>query len=137
MAKLTPEAHAEACQLARMGVPQTTIAQRIGVDRATVWRWVCKGASDPSGTIYSDFSRDFTRAQSDAQIRLLAKVQKAADADPKYATWLLERLYPNEFGSAARVAVHVEQPSMPVIDASVTVRQLEAELEALDGEAND
>ncbi len=126
--ELTRDMAIEICAFAKMAVPQTTIAMHVGIDRTTLHRWVARGLTEDDGLL-ADFARDFRKAQAEAQTLLHNRIYTSDD--PKCTMWMLERLYPQQYGKSIEVVM--EQPSAPVIDASVTVRELEAELEALDG----
>ena len=99
--ELTPEDHALACKLAGLAIPDETIANKLGIDAAILRRWISKGKAE-SKSPYAAFEEEFRKAKGDAQIRLLARVHKAAEEDARAAQWLLERLWPEQYGAGRK-----------------------------------
>jgi hypothetical protein len=104
--KLTPALQERIVKLVREGNYPETAAQSEGVDRATYYRWMDKGAQDgPEASTYRDFRDAVTRARATAQRKMLAHVAKAAPKDPENARWYLERTAPDLFGRRDKLVV--------------------------------
>ena len=97
---LTPQLQRCICKLLEQGLSVKTVCGDRGIGERTYYDW-CQ--TNPA------FSAACARARARTKIKLVAIIQQAAKRDPKNAQWLLERMYPDEFGRA--VAREPEQPS--------------------------
>jgi transposase-like protein len=115
--KLTPALQERIVRAVREGNYPETAAQAEGVDRATYYRWMDKGAKVAGGNDaasakaeaearpYRDFRDAVTRARATAQRKMLGYVAKAAPKDPENARWYLERTAPDLFGRRDKLVV--------------------------------
>lgn len=95
---LGPEVMQEVFKLAKLGVPFGIIADAIGLHKLIFYKWLAKG--DKGIEPYASFARDLRKARSEAAIRCLTGIQKAA-VTPRginAAMFYLERQHPSEFG---------------------------------------
>lgn len=110
--KLTPEAHAAIVADVERGNFAETAAQLAGIDRATFFRWMDRGArsaaDDPDGAIYRDFRAAVTRARAKAEADAVQEIRNGF-ADPKTgaerAQWYLERAHNDRWGRREKVTV--------------------------------
>lgn len=86
-------------QAVRGGNYLTTSAAFAGISYTTLRRWILK-ADDPNAPPeYVVFKEELEKAQADAQVAALAKIQKAASEGAwQAAAWYLERSRPAEWG---------------------------------------
>jgi hypothetical protein len=82
-----------------------------GIGTSTYHSWIARGENGEKG--YAEFSASCARARAKAKQKLTDIILKAAPRDPKLACWLLERLYPNEYGRVERDEVQGLQPPAP------------------------
>lgn len=121
--------------LAASGTPIMSIADLLGISRISIHRWVSLGEQEPDGP-YGEFSRALRRARTEYQERLRGVIDDAAASDPKWASWLLEKHFPSQYGRGAQVEVHNHAATerVEVIDvSSKSLAELEAELEESEG----
>lgn len=63
---------------------------------------------DAREMLFARFYDDLRSAESNTKVYLLGLLQRAAKADWKSGAWLLERLYPSEFGKRSEVDLRAE-----------------------------
>ena len=103
--KLTPEVQDKIVNALRGGNYQETAAQFAGIDEATFYRWMERGASEDEG-IYCEFRKAVERAKSQAEVRDLALIDKAAqNGSWQAAAWKLERKFPQKWGRVNRTEI--------------------------------
>lgn len=96
--KLTPETQLRIVQGISMGATYEHAAQYGGIAYNTFNEWMKKGEAARSGK-YRDFYEAVKKAEGQAVIGWLAKIEKAAsDGTWQAAAWKLERRYPKEYG---------------------------------------
>jgi len=96
--KFNEETTTKIVQALRMGATYELAAKFAGITYQTFNEWRKKGASAKSGA-YFDFVNAVERAEGEAAIGWLAKIEKAAnDGNWQAAAWKLERRYPDEYG---------------------------------------
>lgn len=121
--------------LAGSGTPLSTIADLLGLSRASLHRWIAIGRDEPDSP-YGQLSRDILKARAEHQLTLRNVIDKAATEDPKWAAFLLEKHFPSQYGRGAQVEVHnhAAPERVEVIDvSSKSLAELEAELEESEG----
>lgn len=107
--KLTPAVQASIVAWLRQGASVGRAAAMAGISRASVFSWVKQGREgDPD---YEDFAIAVSKARAEYAQEQLAKINDAQDW--KAAAWLLERMYPSEFGrvpvdGSAPPAIHAD-----------------------------
>lgn len=96
--KLTPETQKRIVDGIRMGATYELAAQYGGVSYDTFNNWIKAGVDAKSGS-YFEFFNAVKRAEGEAAIGWLAKIEKAAnDGEWQAAAWKLERRYPQNYG---------------------------------------
>lgn len=96
--KLTPDVSKKIVDAIRLGATYELAANYAGINYDTFNEWIKKGKSGRNKE-FSEFSELVRKAEGDAAIGWLAKVEKAAsDGDWHAATWKLERRYPRDYG---------------------------------------
>lgn len=96
--KFTEETTTKIIQAIRMGATYDLAAKFGGITYQTFNEWRKKGEEAKSGA-YRDFVDAVERAEGEAAIGWLAKIEKAAtDGNWQAAAWKLERRYPREYG---------------------------------------
>lgn len=86
--KRTPEREARLYEALRAGNTRRAACAYAGIDQDTLANWMRK---------FSDFSEAIEKAESDAEIRNVAIIQKAASDTWQAAAWWLERRRPADF----------------------------------------
>jgi transposase len=101
--KLTPETEARILGAVRCGVSQKIACEAagVGVSTLTAWKRIAKERGAPPE--YRDFVKRLRRARQEGIVARVALVQKAAQADWRAATWLLERDCPDSYSLKHRV----------------------------------
>lgn len=132
--KYSPEIHGAILGAMRAGAGFPRACIIAGISQPTGRAWLALGRSDEDAPT-AQLAREVDAIVADRLAKLESIALNAAleDGDVKAAQWLLERLLPAEYSSRSQME-HVvqEQPAHRIIDASVTVAQLEAQLEELD-----
>ena len=130
--KLTPDAARLAVELARKGVPKTTIAKKLRVHRDTVHEWLSRADKEPD-SIFAAFALDFHEAQADFEIASLDDVNAGGETW-KASAWALEKLFPETY--TARAAIEHSGPDGgPLQHAVVASVVILPALEADDADA--
>jgi hypothetical protein len=73
-----------------------------GIDKATFYRWMERGESEPDG-IYRDFRDAIRKAEAEAEVYATATLRKAMPDTPSAATWFLERKFQERWGRKEQV----------------------------------
>lgn len=96
--KLTPDVQKAILAYIRAGAYVETAAAAAGIDKTTFYDWLKRGAAQRKG-IYRDFSNAVEKAQAEAEIRDIARIDKAAsDGVWQAAAWRLERKHSERWG---------------------------------------
>jgi hypothetical protein len=83
-------------------------------------------------TRYSGFSDAIKKAESEAEVRVVAHVLKAAtDGTWQAAAWWLERRRPHDYGRRDRVDVTVRQQAQKLAAQGIDAAELVAEAERI------
>jgi hypothetical protein len=99
--KLTPVVSARICAALAKGNYYKAAARAGGVDYATFWRWLERGAATSSGP-YRAFAEAVEEAEAQAERRIVAAWQKHVPTDWKAARDFLARRFPAEWGPRER-----------------------------------
>ena len=111
----------------RVGAGTGAAATQAGVHRETLRLWERSGRTalarahageelNERDRTLAAFALDLEKARAHPRTYLLGLVTKAARGDWRAGAWLLERLYPGEFGPDVRVRVSDDRP--PPVDLS-------------------
>ena len=95
--KLNNDLIKQIAKMVEMGTPSKYVAQAVGVDVTTWYKWLQRGEKAKKG-IYFDLFKAVKKAEGRAIERNVSIIQKAAIDNWQAAAWWLERRYPEEFG---------------------------------------
>ena len=115
--KLTPSLQAAIVRDLGHGVPVETAAENNGIDVATLYRWLDRGAAGEPP--YAAFRDAVTRARARVEIDLVKTVRKGDGmgvgfGKARAATFMLERTRPHRYGQ--RIAMKVEDAVSQVLE---------------------
>lgn len=109
--KLNDALHEAIVKILRTGCTVETAAENAGISKRTLQSWLQKGEdaetrSDAGDKLtaadqrYMALAQDVRRARSEAEVRALATIQRAAaDGTWQAAAWYLERSFPERYAS--------------------------------------
>lgn len=101
----------------RQGQPYIVAADVAGIGRSTFHRYMAQGELDAEAnrdTPFREFRDAVQKAESEAQVVLVSRIQAAATAGNwQAAAWMLERRHPDEWGRRDRVD-HAGVPGAPI-----------------------
>jgi hypothetical protein len=103
-------------QFIRAGAYIETAASAAGIDKATFYAWLKKGANAKAGE-YKDFHDAVTQAAAMAEVRDVLLIGEAAKESWQAAAWRLERKFPDRWGQTRRVEVEVRKELEAFYDA--------------------
>lgn len=99
--KLTLELTEQIASLVRDGNSPSTSAVLCGISSSTFFNWMKRGRGQEPR--FLEFSESIERASSQAVIRCVAHIHRAAvDGHWRAAAWLLERTRPEQYGKRSR-----------------------------------
>ena len=111
--KLTPEVQDKIVSAVRAGSYLETAAAYAGIDKATLHRWLKRGARavlvlppDPAEAAFVDFCDSLTRALAQSEVAEVTAITKASKIDWRAAAFLLERRAPKRWGRRSEIEVH-------------------------------
>jgi transposase len=104
--KLTPEVQKRIIDALRAGNYVETAAAYAGIGRQTLYDWLHRGAKEGKGA-YHEFHEAVEKALAESEVRDVALIAKAAEAQWQAAAWRLERRAPERWGK--RVTVDDQQ----------------------------
>lgn len=93
--------------MARAGAYVSVIEKRLGLGRNVLWERIHAGEQPGASSEAALFSEQFRAAEAIAEMRLVRRLVKAAEDDPKWAAHLLERRFPKRW--AGRSEEHREK----------------------------
>ena len=114
--KLTPEVEERIIKALLAGSHVATAARCAGVHPATFYRWIERG--DPNGTGRADrpyrvFAARVDQTMAEAEVRQLARINKAGETRWEAHAWLLARRYPERWGRRAAIQPDAAPPRAP------------------------
>lgn len=98
--KLNPQLNNKLLGLIRIGTPTETACRACGLDYVTVREWIRRGKGEHERSPtpeYVNFANGYETAVAEAEITLIAQIQKASNSDWKAAAWLLARRHPQRW----------------------------------------
>jgi hypothetical protein len=101
--KLIPEVQNAICEAIRHGSTYWAAAESSGIAYSTFNNWM----QDPRPK-YVKFLEAVKRANADALLDLVARINAASKVDWRAAAWILERRFKNDFGAAVDVTTQGE-----------------------------
>jgi hypothetical protein len=142
-----PDVAEQLLSYVRAGNSPYASARAVGLSKAT-WYSILRRGREGSDPQYATFVEELEAARANAKVSLLTIVRAAAPRDWRAASWLLERLWPQQFGRRDRVELQHEVPrTHPLLEESrrehlkrldARAKRVEARLraEAGDGEGS-
>jgi hypothetical protein len=103
---LTPEMLQEIGNLLAEGHFKETVADALGIHRATWWRWEQLGESNP-GSIYADFCNVVKKASAVGEILLVRSIRAGFEGWQSKA-WIAERRFPQRWGKRVEITLRHE-----------------------------
>lgn len=109
--KLTPELHEALIKMLRTGCTNDVAAEAVGISTRALRLWLQKGEEasakrDDGEKVaahevrYIKLAEDVRKARSEAEVRAVATIQRAAqDGTWQAAAWYLERAFPERWSS--------------------------------------
>jgi transposase-like protein len=95
--KLTPEVQAKICQAIRAGNYSYVAAEYAGIGASTYHRWMQQGEQETSGS-FREFRDAVKSAESEAEVRAVAIIQRHMEKNWQAAMTYLERKHPQRWG---------------------------------------
>lgn len=125
---LTPEMLQEVGLLLAEGNYKETVADFLGVDRKTWWRWEQRGEVEPN-SIYAEFCHIVKKSMAVAEILLLREIRFGGEGWQSKA-WISERRFPQRWGKRLDITVRREAERMAA-ELGVDAAELIAEAERI------
>lgn len=118
--KLTPELIEQAAQLKGEGLSNQDICAALGVSETAFYGWLQTedGEGNPirKKPLEIELAEALKNAEAGFKRALLRSIRQAGrDKDWKAHAWMLERLYPGEFGRVDRVQAEVKQQTTAAV----------------------
>lgn len=118
--KLTPELIEQAAQLKGEGLNNQDICAALGVSETAFYGWLQTedGEGNPirKKPLEIELAEALKNAEAGFKRSLLESIRKAGrDKDWKANAWMLERLYPGEFGRVDRLQAEVKQQTTAAV----------------------
>lgn len=104
--KLTKDFIEQADKLKRKGTSNADICRALGIREQTLYNWLKDGGNTPN---QKELFECLKKAEAEYKVSLREKIEKAGKKDWKALAWLLERLYPQEYGRVDRLQAEVQQ----------------------------
>lgn len=110
--RCTDQVIQEAIAMKKNGASNVDIAAYIGVSERTFYRWL----NTPTSEKQRQFSQALKKAEPEFKAALRSKILDASQHGSwQAAAWMLERLYPDEYGRKDRVQAETKAEQVPVI----------------------
>ena len=110
--KCTHELIEAASELKRGGMNNRDLSQCIGISEATFYRWL----NDTTSAVHREFCESLKKAEAEHKAALRERIFKASERDWKAAAWLLERMFPDEYGRRERREIEASMATRHAID---------------------
>ncbi|RZO61684.1 MAG: hypothetical protein EVA89_11060 [Sandaracinaceae bacterium] len=105
----------------RIGAGQAAACEQAGISQETLRTYVRRGTAGEEP--FASWLVEFEKARSGPRVYCLEVLHRAATADWRAAAWLLEKLYPYEFGALR--GTPTPAPTRPQFDlAKLSVEEL-------------
>lgn len=99
--KLNDEVTKKLINALNLGATYTLACNYAGISFDTFRKWMRHGLEEETGK-YRTFYDIVKKAQGDAAVMWLAKIEKAASKSWQAAAWKLERRYPKDYGRSIK-----------------------------------
>lgn len=124
--KFTPETKKKLLDAIRMGNYREPSCAFAGISVSTFYAWLDKGKRQKKGE-FVEFLEAVTRAEAEAELRMIAQWQAHIPRDWRAARDLLARRYPERWGLRARVGLDHGGEVTHVHEANSITEQLIAD----------
>lgn len=143
--KLTPETQQAIVNALNSGNWLETAASYAGIAPATLYNWLERGRNereridagadyDDDEIVYVEFLEAVEKARSQAQVRAVGLIQKAAiDGTWQAAAWFLERSNPQQWGRYQRMEVTGKDGGAVEVDVTRLEEKVQAVLNRVAG----
>ena len=132
--ELEPELAARIITYIRAGSYLETAAAAGGVNKSTLHRWLQRGSEGEEP--FAKFCDQVEAALAEAELRDLARIDRAADSNWQAAAWKLERRNPKMWGRREYTQV-TGADGGPIKYEQLSESELDAEIERLSAEIED
>lgn len=124
--KLTEKVIKDISDAISIGSPQKMAAGFAGVSERIFYDWLAEAEAEierlkdseakynPAKRLLLQLSQSIQDAQANAGVSWLNVVNSAAQTDPKWATWMLEKKFPVDFGKQEKVDIDVTSGGNPL-----------------------
>lgn len=102
---LTPELIETICKPLRRGHTLKVACGRARVPESTFFEWLADGREPDCKGLKRDLFLAVAEAETDGEYEQVEIVREAAEIDPQYAKWLLERRRPNDWARREQLAL--------------------------------
>lgn len=117
--KLTPQITERLCEALRGGNYIDTSCEYAGIAVSTYHRWMNEATEDNASNIKKEFREAVVKARSEAEIRNVTLIQRAATGGTwQAAAWWLERSHPTKWGRQQRITQEISGPNGSPIQVS-------------------
>lgn len=120
--KLTPAVAERIAKALEQGMPQETAAKLAGVEPRTFYEWMAQGRREDGRHEYQQFAQAVTLARATFQESVIAEIRNAFTPgehgvrDWRALAWLMERMFPEQFGQTVQVRMKVDEELTTTID---------------------
>lgn len=115
--KLTPARQNKIVEALRRGNTRRAAARLAGIGQSTLSLWLAKGREGTKGDDrYVDLLARVTKAEAEAESRMVETIVEASVDTWQAAAWYLERRYPDDFGKRIRADISVDEPIEIVVE---------------------
>lgn len=114
--KLTKEFIEKAVKYKKHGMSNADICRALGIDESTLYKWIQNGGKTPNQIALFEGLKS---AESEYKAALRLRIEKHAEKNWQAAAWLLERLYPAEYGRVDRLQAEVQQTTQAEVKTVV------------------
>lgn len=121
--KCTPELIQRVAEGIRLGNYANVVAAACSIGDSTYYQWLAQGNKDIENgkeSIYAEFAEAIKKASSEAEMRNIALIDKAAEEQWQAAAWKLERRHNDRWGKNVTVKGDDEKP----IKVEVTIADM-------------
>lgn len=130
---LTPDMLEQISALLLEGHHKETVADFLGIHRATWWRWEQQGEQFPD-SVYGQFCNVTRAAIAGAEIDTIRAIRSGHKGWEARA-WMAERRFPRRWGKRVEITVLRQEAERIAAGADVDVDELLAEAERIAAEA--
>ena len=105
-AELDPAIFEIVIAVVRVGAGQEAACREAGISNETLRQYVQRGETGEEP--FAEFVIALRKAHGNSKVYLLGLLQEAAVGDWRAAAWLLEKLYPHDFGALVKLNINAQ-----------------------------